>query len=219
MFPYAPRATPADEPGLRPPAPGQAGPGRAVPEPAAATHADHPAATRSDPCGSPLAPVRGIRGRDHMFRVNPLTGESAWGAVPGLPAVRFPMPLSEPGVRLSSHRALHKGCCRAGCRSGCEGVGDHVSPVAVPTDRDAARVEQRDLACRDRTPPAVRSGEPSADVLPSPAVPCALPVHQPPPGVLRQVSEGAGGYGMPELVGPATDDLVEPDQRGLQVDL
>ncbi len=92
--------------------------------------------------------------------------------------------------------------------------GVPVAPVAVPTNRDAARVEQRDLACRDRAPPAVRSGEPSADVLPSPAVQRSLPVHQPPPGVLPQMAEGAGGYCMPKIVGPATDDLVDPDQRG-----
>jgi hypothetical protein len=37
----------------------------------------------------------------------PLYGESAWGAVIGFPRFRFPRPLSEPGVRLSPHRALH----------------------------------------------------------------------------------------------------------------
>jgi hypothetical protein len=34
-------------------------------------------------------------------------GESAWGAVTGFLRFRFPRPLSEPGVRLSPHRALH----------------------------------------------------------------------------------------------------------------
>ena len=33
--------------------------------------------------------------------------ESAWGAVPALLPVRFPRPLAEPGVRLSTHPALH----------------------------------------------------------------------------------------------------------------
>jgi hypothetical protein len=37
--------------------------------------------------------------------------ESARGAVPVLLPVRFPVPLAEPGVRLSTHRALH-GFCR-----------------------------------------------------------------------------------------------------------
>ena len=37
-----------------------------------------------------------------------LDGESAWGAVAGLPRLRFPRPLSEPDVRLSSHPALHR---------------------------------------------------------------------------------------------------------------
>ena len=33
--------------------------------------------------------------------------ESAWGAVPALLPVCFPRPLAEPGVRLSTHPALH----------------------------------------------------------------------------------------------------------------
>jgi hypothetical protein len=33
--------------------------------------------------------------------------ESAWGAVPALLPVCFPGPLAEPGVRLSTHPALH----------------------------------------------------------------------------------------------------------------
>jgi hypothetical protein len=37
--------------------------------------------------------------------------ESARDAVPALLPVRFPVPLAEPGVRLSTHRALH-GLCR-----------------------------------------------------------------------------------------------------------
>ena len=37
-------------------------------------------------------------------------GESAWGAVPGLLPVRFPRPLAEPAVRLSTQRALHGLC-------------------------------------------------------------------------------------------------------------
>jgi hypothetical protein len=34
-------------------------------------------------------------------------GESAWGAVSGLLLVRFPGPLAEPAVRVSTQRALH----------------------------------------------------------------------------------------------------------------
>jgi hypothetical protein len=50
--------------------------------------------------------------------------ESAWGAVPVLPLVRFPRPLAEPAVRLSTQRALH-GCCRQAVlvRGGCQGFG------------------------------------------------------------------------------------------------
>ena len=43
-------------------------------------------------------------------------GESAWGAVTALPLSRFPRPLTEPAVRLSTQRALH-GCCRCLVRS------------------------------------------------------------------------------------------------------
>src|SRR4051812_27377710 len=56
--------------------------------------------------------------------------ESAWGAVSVLPPVRFPRPLAEPDVRLSSHPALH-GRCRwswfrrrsTGWGSCCRGSG------------------------------------------------------------------------------------------------
>jgi hypothetical protein len=34
------------------------------------------------------------------------TDESAWGAVPGLLRVRFPRPLAEPAVRVTTQRAL-----------------------------------------------------------------------------------------------------------------
>src|SRR5215216_7673374 len=43
-------------------------------------------------------------------------GESAWGAVTTLPLSRFPRPLTEPAVRLSTQRALH-GSCRCLVRS------------------------------------------------------------------------------------------------------
>jgi hypothetical protein len=41
----------------------------------------------------------------------PVADESAWGAVSRLLGVRFPRPLAEPAVRLSTQRALH-GICR-----------------------------------------------------------------------------------------------------------
>ena len=48
--------------------------------------------------------------------------ESAWGAVPGLLPGRFPRPLSEPAVRLSTQRALHD-CCRQAVSAGVQGTG------------------------------------------------------------------------------------------------
>jgi hypothetical protein len=48
--------------------------------------------------------------------------ESAWGAVPMLPSVRFPRPLAEPAVRISTQRALH-GVCRQAWLARFQGVG------------------------------------------------------------------------------------------------
>jgi hypothetical protein len=50
------------------------------------------------------------------------TVESVRGAVPVLPRARFPGPLAAPGVRVSTHRALHGSCRQAGLGSG-QGVG------------------------------------------------------------------------------------------------
>ena len=52
----------------------------------------------------------------------PLPVESAWGAVPMLPPVRFPRPLAEPAVRISPQRALH-GLCHQGWLGRCQGLG------------------------------------------------------------------------------------------------
>ena len=48
--------------------------------------------------------------------------ESAWGAVPVLPSVRFPRPLSEPAVRVSTQRALYGIYRQAGCAT-VQGLG------------------------------------------------------------------------------------------------
>ena len=61
-------------------------------------------------------------GRSRTASISPVLshhtreGESAWGAVTALPLSRFPRPLTEPAVRLSTQRALH-GCCRCLVRS------------------------------------------------------------------------------------------------------
>jgi hypothetical protein len=54
-------------------------------------------------------------------------GESARDAVTTLPPSRFPGPLAEPAVRLSTQRALH-GCCRS--RVQAQGTG-----IAAPRYR------------------------------------------------------------------------------------
>jgi hypothetical protein len=49
-----------------------------------------------------------------LLEWTPAGVESAWGAVSALLPTRFPRPLSEPGVRLTPHRALHGICRQAG---------------------------------------------------------------------------------------------------------
>src|SRR5205085_6891320 len=80
-------------------------------------------------------------------------GESARGAVSTLPSVRFPGPLTEPAVRLSTQRAL-----RGSCRSGCPGVRDRAS-IAVTGDPDLLEVEQFGPIDVDRFPSAVVVGQ------------------------------------------------------------
>jgi hypothetical protein len=46
-----------------------------------------------------------------QHRSPPASGPTRGGTVPALPPARLPRPLAEPGVRLSTHRALH-GLCR-----------------------------------------------------------------------------------------------------------
>jgi integrase len=57
----------------------------------------------------------------HRHRA-PADVESVRGAVPVLPRARFPGPLAAPGVRVSTHRALHGSCRQAGLGIG-QGVG------------------------------------------------------------------------------------------------
>ena len=61
------------------------------------------------------------------------------GALPGLLLVGFPGPPAAPGVRLSSHRALHVSCPLglAGCRGrlGCPRGRYAAAAVAVAGDR------------------------------------------------------------------------------------
>ncbi len=52
-----------------------------------------------------------------------LTVESAWGAVPALLLARFPRPLAEPAVRVSTQRALHGSCRGLVQAAGAHGLG------------------------------------------------------------------------------------------------
>ena len=66
----------------------------------------------------------------------------------------------------------------------------------------------------ERFPPPVGVGELAAEVRPRPAVQCPQPPGHPPPHEVAQGAEGVFADGMPEVVGPAAQDLVEPDQHG-----
>ena len=98
--------------------------------------------------------------------------ESARGAVPVLPPVRFPRPLAEPAVPISRQRALH-GVCRQAGFVGARG-GDLVAPVGVAGDRHAFEPEVLDPVRRDQPPP-VGGGQVAAELSPVPAV--AGPQH------------------------------------------
>ena len=59
--------------------------------------------------------TRGQRHPEWGSTLNPrFRVESAWGAVSGLLPTRFPKPLAEPAVRVSTQRALHGNCRQAG---------------------------------------------------------------------------------------------------------
>ena len=66
--------------------------------------------------------VIGSRQTANVYRWWSRVVESAWGAVPVLPSVRFPRPLSEPAVRVSTQRALHGIYRQAGCAT-VQGLG------------------------------------------------------------------------------------------------
>jgi hypothetical protein len=55
-------------------------------------------------------PHRVLQGRGSARLLRAHVAGSGRGAVPALPPVRFPDPPSEPGVRIPTHRALHRTC-------------------------------------------------------------------------------------------------------------
>ncbi|AGQ33650.1 hypothetical protein L766_00400 [Mycobacterium tuberculosis TRS9] len=118
-----------------------------------------------------------------MVDFAPVTGcvavGSTMGAVPALLRVRFPWPPFEPDVRLSPYLALHGICRWGGSDSLSPGSGDRVAPIAVSPNGHRGGVKQGDPVRADGVPPPGGVGEPAADVGPIPAMPNALPVHQP----------------------------------------
>ncbi len=102
------------------------------------------------------------------------------------------------------------GRCCAGCRGG---DGDRVASLPVPGDRHRFEVEQLRPVRRDRSPPSIGGGEPAAHLLPRPAMQRPQPTDDAPPHEVGQRMQGLFGNRLLEVVGPAADDLVEPDQR------
>ena len=105
---------------------------------------------------------------------------SSRGAVPPFRAVRFPGPRLRTGRAPSTHPALHQPF-RSATRPSCRPLGpwreDVCRPVAVATDRDRARVEQRHLPV-GRPPPG--------QVAPPELLPVAAGVLAAQPAITRR---------------------------------
>lgn len=85
-----------------------------------------------------LAHVLGLRRDPYMTgSVGAAADESAWGAVSRLSRGPFPMPLPEPGVRLSPRGALHEGFGQVDFGRLVKGLGSRC-PGSGTTQRDAS---------------------------------------------------------------------------------
>ena len=95
--------------------------------------------------------------------------ESALGAVPMLPSVRF-VRAARRTRRASLHATGSPLCLSSGGVGQDPGVGDLGAATPVSGDRDLGEVEQLDPIRRGSRSAAVAASVVSADVLPSPAV-------------------------------------------------
>ena len=99
------------------------------------------------------------------------------------------------------------------------GVGDGCASVSVAGNAYLLEVEQHSPIGADRSPPAGVVGEMPTQRGPPPAVPGDQPTRDPPPEELAQMFRGVRGHGMPEVVRPAAQDLVQPNQCRPEVGL
>jgi hypothetical protein len=90
--------------------------------------------------------------------------ESALGAVPRLPSVRFPRPLAAPAMRVSTQTGSPL-CLRSGGVGQGPGVGNLGAAIPVSGDRDLGQVEQLHPIGRGSHPAAVAASVVSADHL------------------------------------------------------
>src|SRR5439155_12697798 len=67
--------------------------------------------------------------------------------------------------------------------------------------------------------PPGRGGEPAAECLPPPAMPLPQPPDHSPVDEVPEMAEDVFADGMPEVVGPAAQDLVDPADHGAHVGL
>jgi len=98
-----------------------------------------------------------------------------------------------------------------------EGIWDLVSSIQISFDSDLCWVEQDRVSCTDGFPLSCWAAEPAADLPPVPFVERSLPVHNPVPYVVSDVPESVRGRSVPEVEGPAFEDLVYPFQCVFQV--
>src|SRR5882757_7476003 len=130
-----------------------------------------------------------------------------------LPPARFPIPLAEPAVGLSTQRALHSFFRWAWFSQGPR-AGNAAS--AVPGYRCRRDVVQLNPVHRDWPPPG-RGTQPAVDVLPSPAPFGLDPSNDSPPDEVSEPVEGVLGHGVSEVFSPAACDPIDPDQHGSKV--
>ena len=94
-----------------------------------------------------------------------------------------------------------------------------LAPVSVAGDRYCGRVDQDHSVGSEGKPCPAGCGESAAELAPSPAVSFAKPPDHPPVHEVAELIQGVLADGMPEVVGPAAQDLVDPGDHRAHVRL
>ena len=90
------------------------------------------------------------------------------------------------------------------------GVGDLLASVSVTADRYCGRVDQDHSVGSEGELCPTGSGESATELAPPPAVPFAQPPDDPPVHEVAELIQGVLADGVPEVVRPAAQDLVDP---------